>query len=150
MKPRIPPPAWLLLFGVLMWVVASSDLALKIDIPIALIPALLVAFAGILVAAAGLRQFREAATTVNPLKPEEASSLVTSGIYRRTRNPMYVGLLLVLTGWGIWLESLGNILLLALFVVVLTQLQIKPEERALGQLFGDEFDRYVREVRRWL
>ena len=105
---------------------------------------------GVFVSASGIREFNKASTTVNPLKPDEASSLVTTGVFRRTRNPMYVGLFLILTGWMVWLESLGNLLMLAVFVLVLTELQIKPEERALRQLFGEEYVRYCSQVRRWI
>ncbi|MDH5305282.1 MAG: isoprenylcysteine carboxylmethyltransferase family protein, partial [Gammaproteobacteria bacterium] len=86
----------------------------------------------------------------NPLKPETASALVQSGIFGKTRNPMYVGLLLILSGWAVWLESLSCLGLLLLFVVAITELQIKPEEAAMRKLFGDEYLRYCEKVGRWI
>ena len=150
MQTKIPPPVWLLLFGTAMWFLAKSEYALGIDIPFAPLPAVLIAAFGISCSARALLLFRAAGTTVNPLHPEEASSLVTDGIFARTRNPMYVGLLLVLTGWAVWLQSLGNLLLLLVFIPLITYLQIRPEEAALQKLFGDAYADYCRRVPRWL
>lgn len=112
--------------------------------------AIVIALAGGAISAAGIMAFRRARTTIDPLKPERASSLVTGGIYRITRNPMYVGLLLVLVGWAVFLGSLWAGLGPLAFVAYITRFQIKPEERALRLLFGDEFARYTARVRRWL
>ena len=150
MKNKIPPPVWLLAFGGVMWLVASSDYGYRIEIPYALLFALAIGIAGIYCSASGMREFNRASTTVNPLKPEEASTLVTTGIFQRTRNPMYVGLLLILTGWAVWLSGLGNLPLLLVFVLVINELQIKPEEQALQALFGKEYAAYCQRVRRWI
>ncbi|MEE9302341.1 MAG: isoprenylcysteine carboxylmethyltransferase family protein, partial [Thiotrichaceae bacterium] len=79
-----------------------------------------------------------------------ASHLVTSGMYRYTRNPMYVGLAILLTGWAIYLGSASPFLLIPLFVFVLTIQQIKPEEVILEEKFGQEYINYKNSVRRWL
>ena len=150
MKNKVPPPVWLLAFGISMWFVARSGFAYRIDIPFALLIALAIGLLGVLCSAAGIRAFNKASTTVNPLNPAEASALVTTGIYRRTRNPMYVGLFLFLTGWAVWLSSPSNLVLLAGFVLVITELQIKPEEKALHEIFGEEYDAYRNRVRRWI
>ena len=99
---------------------------------------------------AGLREFVRAHTTVNPMAPTRARRLVTSGVFSRTRNPMYLGMLLVLAGWGVWLGNAVAWLGLPLFVAVLNVLQIRPEERAMRQRFGAEFERYAARVRRWI
>jgi protein-S-isoprenylcysteine O-methyltransferase Ste14 len=99
---------------------------------------------------AGVRAFGRARTTVDPLRPEKASSLVTAGIYRRTRNPMYVALAIALLAWAVWLAHPLTLLGVAAFVAWISRFQIAPEERALHALFGAEFDRYCSEVRRWL
>ena len=132
-----------------MWFVARSPFAVPLAIPYRLPLALLAAAAGIVVIAAAIRRFGKAETTVNPLDPNAATSLVTAGIFEHSRNPMYVGLLLIAFGWAIWLSSLANLVVLVLFVVLITELQIKPEEAALRQLFGDAYDQYCRRVRRW-
>ena len=150
MKNKIPPPIWLLLFGVAMWFVAKSEFAYPVSIPFALFIAIGVAAIGVACSVTALRQFSAAETTVNPLQPDTATSLVQNGIFGKTRNPMYVGLFFVLLAWAIWLQDLANIAVLLVFIVVLTELQIKPEEAALRTLFGDEYDAYCKRVGRWL
>ena len=98
----------------------------------------------------GLAAFRTLRTTVNPLKPERASALVTVGIYRITRNPMNVGMSLLLLAWAVCLSALLPFAGPALFVLYLTRFQIQPEERALKALFGEEYTAYAARVRRWL
>lgn len=110
----------------------------------------LVAAMGGLIIVAGVIQFRRAKTTVNPVRPEETTGVVTSGIYSKTRNPMYLGMLLIITGWFFYLGVIANILLLPLFVMYLNRFQIAPEERMLLTLFGDEYRGYLTRVRRWL
>ncbi|MGI9202197.1 MAG: methyltransferase family protein [Woeseiaceae bacterium] len=150
MKNKIPPPVILLLSGIAAWFIAHSEYGYPIDIPFALIVAIVLATSGLLIAARAIRQFAKAETTVNPLQPSEASSLVDTGIFARTRNPMYLGLLLVLLGWSVWLQSAGTILVLLAFVLYLTELQIKPEEAALRKVFGQTYIDYCARVRRWI
>ena len=150
MKNKVPPPILLLIFGAAMWFVAKSEFAYPISVPYALIIAIAVAVLGVSISASALRQFSAVETTISPLQPDAATTLVQQGVFGKTRNPMYVGLLLVITAWAIWLESLGNIGLLLVFVIVLTELQIKPEEAAMRKLFGDEYAVYCKNVRRWL
>ncbi len=105
--------------------------------------------AGVLIAGAGVWQFRRAATTVNPMDPNLSSSLVQHGIYRFSRNPMYLGFLLVLVGWALWLGSLPALIWLPVFVIYMNRFQIVPEERMLLAKFGDSYGDYCRRVRRW-
>ena len=98
----------------------------------------------------GLLAFRRAKTTINPLMPGKSSSLVASGIYRLTRNPMYVGMALVLCGWAVLLAHVGSVLGPVVFVAYITRFQILPEERFMAAKFGDAFDAYCAQVRRWL
>ncbi|MEM6937918.1 MAG: isoprenylcysteine carboxylmethyltransferase family protein, partial [Pseudomonadota bacterium] len=94
--------------------------------------------------------FRRARTTVNPLAPEKASAIVQAGPYRVTRNPMYLGMAIILLACVIGFGQPLNLVLLGLFIAYLTAFQIKPEERALEARFGDEYRRYRARVRRWL
>lgn len=105
---------------------------------------------GTIIAWLGVVCFRQARTTVNPMKPDASSSLVQSGIYRVTRNPMYLGFLFWLMGWAVFLGHLTTFVFLPLFVLYMNAFQIRPEERALSRLFGREFEAYQRKVRRWL
>lgn len=111
--------------------------------------ALLAALGGA-VALAGLHAVGRQRTTFNPLAPYRTRVLVTQGIYRITRNPMYLGMLLVLAGWGLWLGNAASWLGLPLSMGVLTLLQIRPEERILRQRFGPAYADYAARVRRWL
>jgi protein-S-isoprenylcysteine O-methyltransferase Ste14 len=94
--------------------------------------------------------FAHAHTTWSPTTPGRTSHLVTSGVYRYTRNPMYVGMLLILLGWAVLLASPAALIVSGLFVVYLDLFQIRPEERALAAMRGKEYSDYVRRVRRWL
>jgi protein-S-isoprenylcysteine O-methyltransferase Ste14 len=109
----------------------------------------LVAVAAALVCG-GVLEFRTRRTTVNPLPPEDSTSLVVDGIYRFSRNPMYLGFLLALAAWAVHLSNVGAALLLPLFVAYMTRFQIQPEERALLAKFGAGFAQYMSRVRRWL
>ena len=84
------------------------------------------------------------------MTPSKASSLVTDGVFRISRNPMYLGLLLLLMGWALWLGTASPWLVLPLFVIVITVAQIAPEEQALYRLFGEQYLGYKRNVSRWI
>lgn len=99
---------------------------------------------------AGVWEFRKQKTTVNPIKVETASSVVDSGIFGYTRNPMYLGLFILLFCFGYFFQNIFSVLLSFAFVIYMNQFQIKPEERALEQLFGAEYVDYKQKVRRWV
>lgn len=148
---RIPPPLVAALCGLLMWLGAwqwPSGLQLPLAWRLAL--ALPVLLLGLVVCLAGVLSFRRARTTVNPLKPESASALVNSGIYRYTRNPMYLGFAMMLLAWALFLAWPAAGLGVVAFVLYLNRFQIGPEERALDRLFGEDFARYCAQVRRWI
>lgn len=98
----------------------------------------------------GLVEFYRESTSVNPHKPDNASSLVTNGIYSISRNPMYVGLLLILVAYGFYLGNMLVFLMIPFFVGYMNRYQIIPEEQMMEEKFGDEFRKYKSEVRRWL
>lgn len=146
---RVPPVAVVLIAAVLMWLLARV-LPWPGDLVGGWPAALLIASAGVVVAVAGLVAFRQARTTVNPMKPEASSALVERGIYGLTRNPMYLGMALVLAAWAVWLGSVAAAAVLPVFTFYMTRFQIVPEERALAARFGEAFAGYLRRVRRWL
>lgn len=133
-----------------MWALARRVPVADLALPAAgwLTGTLLLAAAGIGIAA--VRHFAAEGTTVNPLRPEAASTLVAHGVFRFSRNPMYLALLLVLLAWGSWLGNGAAFVVPPLFVLAMNRLQIGPEERALEAMFGTEFEAYRRRVRRWL
>ncbi|MGH8179116.1 MAG: methyltransferase family protein [Steroidobacter sp.] len=147
---KIPPLILLLLAAAAMWLVSSFVPAWRFDFDGRTLAAISLAVAGVCVTAAGVVSFRRAGTTVNPMKPDDASALVDTGIYRYTRNPMYLGFLLALLGWGVFLANPAALVVAPLFVLYMNRFQITPEERALGQMFGPTFQTYRRRVRRWL
>lgn len=147
---KIPPPAVALLICAAMWALSLVPPFFEVPPVIRAVLALVIGSIGGVFSIAGVVRFRKAKTTVNPTKPHAASSLVTSGIYKFTRNPMYVGLLCVVTGWAAFLCSLWALFGPVAFAMYMTRFQIKPEERALEGLFGAEYTGYQSRVRRWL
>lgn len=150
MKPRVPPPIIALIAALAMWAL-HRWLPLGRWMPppwhrLGLLPATV----GIAISMTAFMGFRQARTTVNPLEPDKATHLVTEGIFSITRNPMYLGLLLVLVGWAVWLGSLSTLFVLPLFWVIITYAQIIPEEQALVRLFGEKYATYYRDVNRWV
>lgn len=131
--------------GLLAWLVPVPEFMFK--------PAMALAGAlvglGAAIAVAGVLAFRRARTTVNPMTPDASSAIVRTGIYRLTRNPMYLGFLLALVGWALMLGTLLALVPVAAFVAWMNRFQIEPEERALRRKFGDDYADYLRRVRRW-
>lgn len=147
---KIPPPIIMATFLGLMWGVSHIGITFELGAWTRGVVAIFLLVSGACFAVGGILTFKKAATTVNPLKPETASSLVTSGIYQITRNPMYVGLTLVLLAWGAYLCSLLAFFCVPVFVLYINRFQIVPEERALTEIFGVEFEDYKSKVRRWI
>ena len=147
---RIPPPLVALVFGLAMWGIASTAPTVPAGDSSQLIAASAITLIGAFFCIAGVVSFRLAKTTVNPLKPEKATSLVSTGIYQVSRNPMYVGFALFLLAWAVSLASLWALIGVPGFVLYMNRFQIAPEERALLSLFGGEFEEYRLRVKRWL
>ena len=148
--PLIPPPLLVALFGVTMWQLAEhlplGGFAFAAQRPLA---GLLLLAGLALLAVAAWTMFR-ARTTINPLTPERASHLVTSGVFAVSRNPIYLADALILAALALGFGNAVNFLLLPLFVWLIGRVQIAPEERALERLFGEEYRAYCARVRRWL
>lgn len=147
---KLSPVMTAVLLAMLMWLLAryTAAFSMRPDLRIGLSLALIAA--GATVAVAGIWSFRKARTTVNPWRVNASSELVVSGVYRHTRNPMYLGLLLGLLGWGVYLANAFALFLAPLFIPCMNRFQILPEERALQQAYGERFLDYCRRVRRWL
>ena len=147
---RIPPPLVMLLTAFAMWQFARLLPRVEVDDTVRLVLAGLFLTDALFCALAGVYCFRRAHTTVDPLHPDKASRLVTGGIYRVSRNPMYLGMACLLTAWAIWLGALWPWLGPVAFVLYITRFQIRPEERVLTTLFGEAYTDYTQRVRRWL
>jgi protein-S-isoprenylcysteine O-methyltransferase Ste14 len=147
---KIPPPIVALATAFMMWVVDRALPALTFAIPGRGAIAGGLAGVGVLVAVLGVVSFRRARTTLNPMTPGASSALVTRGIFGRTRNPMYLGLVVFLLAWAVFLSNFAALVLIPLFIVYINVFQIGPEELALGSLFGEDFIHYRSRVRRWV
>ena len=147
---KIPPVLVTVVFALLMWLVSillpgiTTPIVLRIGGLIALITV------GALFSVSGVVSFRKAKTSVNPITPDACSSLVISGIYTKTRNPMYVGFLFFLMGWGLFLSNLFSLTFCVGFILYMSRFQIQAEEKVLKSLFGEDFLTYKNQVRRWL
>lgn len=147
---KVPPVVVSIVFIIVM-----SLLAQYLPLGLVLFPAqswlaMVLLIAGVGVAIAGVLAFNRAQTTVDPTKPNKASAIVDSGIYAYTRNPMYLGMALVLAGYAVDLSAISSYLSLILFLLYMTRMQIVPEERVLTEKFGQSYQDYQSKVRRWL
>lgn len=148
--PLVPPPVLALGAAAAMWVLAEQSGLPRFDFPGHALLAAGVAAAGLAIDLVSVAAFIRARTTVNPLAPDRANTLVVSGLYRFSRNPMYLGMALILIGWAIWLAQPLTLLGAAVFAVLIEALQIRPEEAALEAKFGDAYRAYKKRVRRWI
>ena len=147
---KIPPPIIAALVALAMWFAARALPPVSMPLSVRVALTTLFVLPGVAFSATAAILFGQARTTRNPMRPEAASSLVRAGAYRFSRNPMYLGLLLLLVGWAAGLASAVALLGPVVFAAYITRFQIKPEERALAALFGADYADYQRSVRRWL
>ena len=147
---KIPPVVQVLVAAGLMWTLAVAVPSLGFTLSASPLVALVFAAIGLAFALLGVWEFRSAGTTVDPRVPDQSVSLVVRGVYRISRNPMYVGFLFVLIAWGIFLSNLASLVLLPAFVVYMNRFQILPEERHMREKFGKAYCQYEAEVRRWV
>lgn len=147
---RVPPPLVMALFGAFMWSVSGIGPRLGISAVVATAGGVVVTLSGVALLVTAFLTFRRAGTTIDPIRIDRASQLVTQGVFSRSRNPMYVAFTLMLIGWSLYLASWVALVGPVLFVWFIDRFQIVPEERTMHQLFGDAYADYCRRVRRWL
>jgi protein-S-isoprenylcysteine O-methyltransferase Ste14 len=146
---KVPPVILVLVTASLMWTLAAVVPSLGFTLFSSSLVALVLAVIGVAFALLGVWEFRTAGTTVDPRVPDQSVSLVVRGVYRVSRNPMYVGFFLVLFALGIFLSNLASLVLLPAFVIYMNRFQIVPEERHMREKFGETYRQYEAEVRRW-
>jgi protein-S-isoprenylcysteine O-methyltransferase Ste14 len=147
---RIPPPLVAAAVAAAMWAVSPLEPALPLPLGLRGTVTAALAIAGLAFDVLGLWAFVRARTTINPLQPDKSTALVTSGVFRLTRNPMYLGLLLLLSAWAVHLSTLWPLGGPVVFVLYINRFQIVPEERVIAHKFGEAFAAYATRVRRWL
>ena len=150
MRLKIPPLVQLFISALLMWIISIYAFNFRFIFKFSNELSLFCLIIGVTIIVFGIATFQKAETTVNPLHPDKASSLVSMGIYQYTRNPMYFGLLLILLSIGFYLENLASMLILPIYVWFISKYQIIPEEEALHKLFGQDYVNYQERVRRWI
>ena len=147
-KNKIPPPLVALTFGFL--INYTKNIFPKIEVKNEFIFGSFMIISGLIIILSAIILFKKYQTTITPLNPSKATKLITDGIYKFSRNPMYLGLLLVLLGISFIINIIGGFLLIPLFILYLNLFQILPEENAMVDLFKDEFLEYKKNVRRWI
>ena len=147
-KTKFPPPLVALTFGFL--INYTKNIFPKIEIKNEIIFGSFMIISGLIIILSAIILFKKYQTTITPLNPSNATKLITDGIYKFSRNPMYLGLLLVLVGISIILNLTGGFFFILLFILYINLFQILPEENAMLDLFKDEFLEYKKNVRRWI
>lgn len=148
METRIPPPIVTLVFGLSIYF--SREIFQAVEIKYSFYIGILLLILGLAILISAVRLFRNDKTTVNPLSPEQATKLVTDGIFKYSRNPMYLGMVFILSSMAVFFNLIGGIILIALFCFYITKFQIIPEERAMSNLFSQDFNKYKHATRRWI
>ena len=133
-----------------MWLVSKYSLNTNFNLNGINILALVFLIIAIIMIVLSINKFKKNRTTISPLRPNKTSSLITSGIYNYTRNPMYLGLLLMLFSTALFMKNFISFLIIPLFVIFVTKNQIIPEEQILENIFGKEYRNYKKKVKRWI
>ncbi len=147
---KVPPVAQVIIVASVMWAISLALPIADFHVPARIWLSVIFCSLGVAAPLMGVIAFRKAKTTVDPRVPHETTKLVVHGVYKISRNPMYLGFLLVLGGWAIFLANSIAILLIPIFVIYMNRFQIAPEERYMLEKFGTEFQAYASHVRRWI
>lgn len=145
----LPPPLFVLLLAGAMWLTARHSPLTVPTFPGQIILAIGIAVLGLALMVVAAWQFHRSRTTINPARPEKSERLVADGLYAYSRNPMYMGDLILLLAWAVYLGDPINLIWPAIFVWIMNRVQIRSEERALAAHFGEPYRRYCERVRRW-
>ena len=148
MNNKIPPPIVTLAFGLMIYF--SRNIFPDINNIILYILSLFFIILGPFILISAVRSFKAEQTTINPININNASSLVISGVFKYSRNPMYLGMVFILLALSFWFNLVGGILFTSIFIMYITKFQIIPEEAAMKSIFGEDFNKYKNKTRRWI
>ena len=148
----IPPPVVLLICAALMWLIQRFLPLLEFWLPYNRVLFWMMFFAGFFMLGSGAASIVKRKTVIHPHRRSlsKATALVTTGIFRYTRNPIYLGMVVMLLGWLMFLHNWLSAVGVVIFVMFITKYQIRPEEEALEKIFGEEYMRYKMNTRRWI
>ncbi len=150
MKLKIPPVVLFLFAAIAMWAIDWQLPQFSVFFEGQRVVSGAMLLSGLVIGGIAVARFRRAKTTVHPMEPSKASTLVISGLYKFTRNPMYLGMVVGLMGIALWFGNPLNIGMLIFFIWFMTEFQIKPEEESLRGIFGGDYEAYCKQVRRWI
>lgn len=150
MELKVPPIVLVAICLLLIWFINDGEMGAFLPFSLRSILWILTSMTSGVICILGVWEFKRYQTTVNPMTPECSASLVQTGLYRYTRNPMYLGFAVFIFGCSVFAGGMLTLLITPVFIVYMTMFQIKPEERALEQMFGLEYLEYKQKVRRWL
>ena len=148
MNNKIPPPIVALFCG--LGIYCSRYLFPTFSFDYSILISIIFVLTGFFVFLSAIRSFKKQETTIDPLNPEKATSLVTNGIFKYSRNPMYLGVILILCSISIQFSLIGGLIIIPIFLLFITKYQIIPEEKAMKNLFKEDFQSYKEKTRRWL
>lgn len=148
MNNKIPPPIVTLSFGLMIYF--SRNVFPDINNIIFYILSLFFIILGPFILISAVRSFKAEQTTINPININNASSLVISGVFKYSRNPMYLGMVFILLALSFRFNLVGGILFTSIFIMYITKFQIIPEEAAMKSIFGEDFNKYKNKTRRWI
>ena len=148
MNNKIPPPIVTLTFGLMIYF--SRNIFPDINNIIFYILSLFFIILGPFILISAVRSFKAEQTTINPININNASSLVISGVFKYSRNPMYLGMVFILLALSFRFNLVGGILFTSIFIMYITKFQIIPEEAAMKSIFGEDFNKYKNKTRRWI
>lgn len=150
LEAKIPPPLLTIIFGLAVWGIATVLPGLDISRDIRLTILIVMVAVGLVLTVSALLTFWKAKTTIDPNHLHKATTVVKHGIYKFSRNPMYLALLIYLTALTIYMANLYALPLPVLFVLYMNRFQIQPEESMMTSLFGEAYLSYKNQVRRWI
>tara|TARA_Y100000813_G_scaffold27848_1_gene17582 strand:+ start:56 stop:502 length:447 start_codon:yes stop_codon:yes gene_type:complete len=148
MNNKIPPPIVTLAFGLMIYF--SRNIFPDINNIIFYVLSLFFIILGPFILISAVRSFKAEQTTINPININNASSLVFSGVFKYSRNPMYLGMVFILLALSFRFNLVGGILFTSIFIMYITKFQIIPEEAAMKSIFGEDFNKYKNKTRRWI
>lgn len=150
LETKVPPVIVFIISAIFIWLLAGKPSGLDLGFNFYHLTAFFLVISGLAIALSAVFTFRKNKTTVDPINPEKAEEIVTEGIFQYSRNPMYLGLAIILAALSVTFQSLISIAGVLFFITYITRFQIMAEERAMIEIFDHAYQEYMKKVRRWI